>query len=745
MGVGSSKSSNTINNLIQGSVESIMESSVRGDVNVACSNAQVVEGARGCNIEFSDQICEAVGISNMTSNSSLDATLSQDVMSQISSQAAATTEGMTLQLAQLSDSSNVVNSEMNMAMETTQSFTTSCTRNVSAINLQSVKDCDSSTVKFAPQMVSASVIGDCVSSQVGALKASQTMSKMMDLTAEATTKGVDMWAMVMMMAGFFVIFILGGPTFFFGMRYAMGADVNNQTPQMIENKQQLKLKFYAIGLLGFFMLLVAVLWWPGVFSIYLGISPWPYIGVNSIGNKVPLCRDGHNIDPEVFINTWMWYDPHCASQKATTFAGEGDGQGLRECSVDDKVKRYEGCGLFAKTLGCDDPAFKADEASYIATLEACGDLGGATFSTCAIPDIAVEVFSQEDDDYGSCHRCDGTSEEQLLADPRANYGLWAGEGKDCASGLDPTVFMRTPGAPCGANEPNCKESEEALLAASQNACTNEAYQMRKRRFASYWEACERVQRVAQVTLETEGEMPSLGQQCPPNPFQYFSKCRGSDKKCSYNAVGCVCDAAGENCDCSNADPHVVASCRNDLEGCCSADTDGNLHCLDPAYQQDLMVWQAANDTCQLRHASRNWFNPWGWIIPLLFYILGFIFMAYILLNNPAMTAGMGQMWNRERSPRFSKMTNIVIIGFLVLGIGASASMVYVSTQEDLHEGMDSFNPDSAKTGGSIGTGVGVLLLLAFVGYQFMGGRLRTPGNLNVGAPAVAAPPANPPI
>lgn len=752
MGPALSISQNTINNHVKATMDSVLTSRVEGDLNVACSNKQLIEGARGCQINFADQICKAVGISNMTSNTSLDAQLTQDITNQITSAAASSVEGLSLQLAQLSSSSNYIMNSVGVAMNTNMSFSTSCTRNLSAINDQTIRDCENSTVNFAAQDVSGEVIGDCVANQVGSLAAAQQLTNVMDIEATSQTKGVDLWAMVLMGALFFLFFILGGPIFLYGMRYASTARTNNRPIDPTA-----KGRFRAAMLLLFGMLIVAIVWWPFGFSIFLGIAPWSYLETSWIGDncdestancRQPACFLGSSVDKDLMINRFMWYDPHCASYSAKTFDNPDGQNRVSYCDTSKKMKHYQECGLFAKTFGCDDPEFLKDQTSYVDVLEACGAdaIAGATFKTCSPGDIATEMFAVEEDSYGDCHKCVGTSaEEKALVDPRTNYGLWAEKGKSCATGISKTAYIRGED-PCSASDPDCKENEEDFLSVSRNECTHSAYHQRKQRFSEAYKACQRVQEVSRITEYSLGKMPFLSQQCPPNPFEYFSKCNGASKECSYIASGCVCDKNGENCDCSRADERIVQSCQNDMMACCQEQENGAYQCRDPQLQADMNVWKAADMKCQEKQDAELKLHPWGWVIPLIFYILGFLYIAWILTRNPSVRQIAYGGWN---APQTQKTANWV---FLLMGICCilaagwpvgvlavvHAGGTFSMYERDFKTQLKGFNDSTASQVGYAVMGVGILLFLFGVYRIFI---RKTPTPIQTAQPIPTAKPA----
>jgi len=425
MGAGVSVASSTLDSSIKSSIKNVMTSTVDNDVDVVCNNIQLVDGARNCNIEFGEQTCRAIALSSLTSNAELGADIAQDIMQQISSSVASSTEGLTLQLLQISHSCNVVRRMAEVTMDTEQAFTTKCTRSISATNEQAVKNCHDSTVKLAKQDISAEAIGDCVSSQVGNLKASQKLTNLIDMQTSATTKGVDLWVILLMLFGGFIA-LLFIPVLIYAFRYAINSSTMTSADRM---------KLMAAQYLLIMMILAMILWWPGIASIPLGISPWPQLGVRSLNGEPSPCQMGKPVDPDVIINTFMWYDPYCLSKQATTYAGIGDGTGRSYCSEEDQRVHYKNCGLFANN-GCDDPKFLQDENAYSAATRACGKLGGATFPSCMTSDITTVVFATEEETvYDGCYRCTGrTAEEQASDNPEYNFGYWAANGQSCVVG-----------------------------------------------------------------------------------------------------------------------------------------------------------------------------------------------------------------------------------------------------------------------------------------------------------------------
>lgn len=649
MGPQFSRSENEIFNIVKGAIKVAVENQVRNNVNVSCSNIQSIANAKNCNIQFAEQMCDAVAISHFTSDMTVDTKLNQDIMNQIQAKAAATTEGLGSALASISHASNYVKNLTDVSMSATQALTTTCTRSASAINIQSILNCDGGVYNFAPQTVSTELIGDCVANQTSSLQAQQKITNILDIEAEAKVSGLSL-------AGMFMFFLVIGvaifavPMFIRAMKSALTSsdEKKNGGGHMSRGK-------YYFSILSFILLLLSFIWWILLATIYLG--EWPG---TLIANNPDLCKDGKNIDADTFINNWMWYDPYCIAKDS------GIGGSTNGCyTAEDKSRHYEKCGLFASQFGCDDALFKAEEVEYKNALEACAKVPKGSVDACTVGNIAVSVFAEGEESYPGCHKCIGTSEEEKkLSNPRRNYGLWAQDGKSCSAGIDHKYYKRTDSSPCPANDTYCMENQKDLESYSPNECMIDAYQDRKKRFSTIFRGCEEIQQTTKVTEEKLGSFPFLEQQCPPRPFLHFSKCDGSTSKCTYMPQQCTCDNTGQNCDCSDVDPKVIASCKNDLDGCCQKNEQGDLICIDEDYQNDLHAYNVANDTCLRQQQTYKALNPLGWIIPLILDIFLILYLGYVVVS-PGVAPGIGTAVSSLTS---STSFNVFIFVLLLLGV-----------------------------------------------------------------------------
>lgn len=610
MGGQSSKSRSVVATSINASIDAVMNSTASGALSLACTNTQIVKDAENCDIEFADQICKAVGISNFTGAQAQTANVSQDVMNEIIAGASAATEGMTIGFNS-SSSSSFVNNAVDMSMDVAQTFMTDCTKSVQAVNNQSVEGCSSgSVIRFKPQDISAEVIGDCVVNQVADLAAAQKLTNAITATSDATTSGIDFFTLII--AGMICLTL-----FFLGMPIAaktLTTAVLGDGPEGAANRTRVM----ATGFAGMFLLLCGLFWWPGLpgasgASVY---GVWPH-EPQWLSENSNTCFRGKNIDASTFINEYVWYDPFCLSKLAG-----GDGT-ITSCSDNDKVKHYKGCGLFATSPGCDDPQFTQDKAGYIEILEACGApiLRGRPDVMKGVCDARhlSTMFSDVSDAFEGCSRC-------LEGDLR---GMWVGEGQACsANSVSMYDYARyaaddDSNERCDPGDPNCKETTDILARTSPGDCMNLAYQRKKKAFSQAMKACDRIDAAAKINTGTNGGVrPNMANQCPANIFDYMTKCNESTKRCSYTA--------------RSSDPLVAGSCANDFSVCCKTNEAGERVCNDPDYAKDLDMYDIANAKCAAKWEVMDGFYYVPYLTGLVYAVIGAV-VLYTWVRAPAGT------------------------------------------------------------------------------------------------------------
>ena len=604
MGAGASRARNTINNTTKASVITNMGSEVNALTNTECKNLQEVSNVQGCTITFAPQTCTAAVTSLVTTNTTLDSSVTQSIFNDVKQSAEASNEGLIIGI-QVSDTSNVVQNLSDIAIKTNQTFKTDCTKNTSGINTQVIEDStctEKNEIQFATQDISMEVYAECTATQVGTSTASQTVANIMDQAAKASNKGLDLWTIIVLgILG--LAFLLVGPI---GFRIMTAARTKASPP---ENK---------VALFMIVVVVLCVLGWNVLAGYFLGFGLFPYrpIQRNSEGELIALCRNGESIDQDVAINKFMWWDADCITYPED-----------ESCNDDRRQRHYAECGLFANN-GCDDPEFTTARDQYITMNKTCAKLNNEGFPVyCRPADVAAQWFANS---YRGCIRCSDPEGDNaslfgtFIADSKIDPDNESDDAPRMTcdlSNLDPLAYLATGGNACEAGDevPYCYSTLEDLLNVSPYDCPNTAYQARKQWYSKGVRDCEDILANTLATPPADGTPIPLDEICPPNVFDYFTKCSAGTKECTYIASGCVdCDADGENCDCSAADPYVVASCKNDL-------TD----CKDPEYLTDYNVWKAWDDRCKANWDQWNALNPAATTYSVVFYAISLVIVLIL--------------------------------------------------------------------------------------------------------------------
>ena len=697
MGGNESKATNWVENTVKASINVVMDSTIESDVTVACKNVQMVENARDCNIQFADQICKAVGISNFTGNQEMTADVAQDVMNQVTADASAVMDGLLIGVKNSSEASNTVKNNTELVQNIAQSFMTSCTRDVSAVNSQSVKNCWGGTIKFAPQDVSGEVIGDCVANQVGKLTAAQSVTNIVDVAASSVMKGIDPFATLMMIAGLVLLFIFGVPMFIGAMKKALAKKADSDPTA----------KTRMMGILVLFVVwgLFLGIWWPGYLSMKMGVFPHSFPGIISDEYHSPICKQGVNMKRDIYINEFMWWDPFCLSTPG------------KPCNDTNRSKHYKGCGLFATRNGCTDPLFKQQKAKYIEVTKECAKIAGTSYKFCDSRNIQAEVFPTKDKPWNECEKCIGDD----------NYGLYIQTGQDCKK-LSQYHYRRN--GPCDPNDEMCRDNHDDQEKHSPGECKAIAYHDAKKIYSKHLRVCDKLDGgLAAVTTNTNGgEKPTLEQQCPPWAFDYFTKCNAETMKCAYIPTGCTgCDENGVCKDCSGVDPRSIAACHNDYDGCCRTNDKGQRTCNDEDYATDLDVYDYWNDTCKQRWELHEKLNPIAWQATLGVYVAILLLIIILLIKTPGLTSNMmGPNGSFRETASGSKMQIALFIGLILINMVAGfpfgiLGLVYEGEAYSFHDKgstkkINAWNQKTATIVGWSVFGLTIVLMLAQIGF-----------------------------
>lgn len=651
MGGNQSKASADIDNAVKSSIKSVMDNHVKASVDVACTNQQIVVGANNCVIAFADQICDAIGTSNFAGSTTFSQETAQTIMNSITAKTDSMMSGLTPSVGNKSTSHIKTKNLVDMSVDTTQKFHTDCTRDVRGINTQSVTDCTESAIKFNPQTITAEVIGDCVVNASGEFKAVQDIKNVVDIAATATMKGVDLFGVIFLYLCIAVLCIIGGPMFVGRMKVAVLQPTVNLTPG---ERQVNKQRYVMIMVIMFTLIVSMVVWWPGIIAAKLKVWPYSYSTVdtdydpNNPGAGVPMCQDGKNLNRATFVNEFMWYDPLCLSTPD------------KPCTTQTKQKHYEGCGVFATKSGCDDPRHTADRAAFAAILEACSDLAVANAKpkSCNVVDVATTTISTAAE-YGSCMQCTDPATQRA--------GYWVKENGMCSvNTIHERAYLKQPGTFCDAGDVNCKNSEAELLQVSPEDCMDTLYQNDKKKVAYILSACDKIQPLAAIKTDPNtGLLPLLRYQCPPKADDYMLNCDASTGKCDYTAV--------------STDPYVIASCKNDLDGCCENDENGILVCNDKMLETDMDIYNHWNTVCYDRWAKAAKLSLAA-LITICVYVLLFGIMIFLIMRGQSGATGAtglqgngsqtneGQGVADANSVTSLRSRSVLCVAFLISGI-----------------------------------------------------------------------------
>jgi hypothetical protein len=711
MGANSSTALNDITNTVKSSIVQSTSSNIESKASAVCNNIQSFNNIDGCRIDASkgDQLCTAATISHLTASNEATSDTAQDVFNSLKSMADSTTSGTTLFGANVSNASNISKNLVDISTKASLSLNTTCTRNASAVNSHSLENCSGSEIIFGKQTSDVSAIGDCVVSHVASSKSTNKLTNTLDFASTASATGFDVF-MIAIVVGVVIIFLKMGGLMAMTMLRLARTRMNSRNRAMVIRQRN---RMYAIIFLTMFVLLSGAFWWPGLGSYFLGV--WPYHRRLFDDAENGCFRNG-SVNKESYMNNFAWLDPFCISS------------GGSSCTNDDKLKSYEGCGLFAKDGGCDSPEFLTDKADYLEALDACAGLDQANMTFCTANNAAVDVFPTEPNAYEGCTRCTGSTDaEKALSNPRKNFGMFVQDGKSCASGLDPFTYLGTAASPCNPNDLNCVSTIADLLEKSPNDCMDEGYQTRKKRLSERMEACERLNDVTRVPQPSDGSPRRIDAMCPPEAFDFLTKCDESTKACSYIPKDCECPSDVKDigdCDCKNADRFVVASCKNDFASCCLENDKDGLVCRDEDFKADYLSWKKADDICKELHAQDQMLNPLAPAVTGAVYGLCLIIIIYILIRSDTIRRTAGDAIKEQRSTAFQGVSYTTVL-FLMLITGAFGYLIHHSKTFEYQSRPD-YNPETDKMGviGKYGTIVGASLLALYFLYIFTKSKLR---------------------
>lgn len=599
MGAQISKSENDVLQVVDASVKTTLSSTVNASANSKCENIQSVTGAKCCKIKFSEQTCEATAVNEVVSSGRLDATVTQGIAQQIKQAAESSTEGIGGVYSD-SEASNKIRNITRMAINTTQTFETNCSKNATGLNEQSVTDtycgCGEEApaergidVDFAQQSITLEAIGSCVSDVVGSSQSAQDFSSMIGQKGVSSVTGVDLFGLFLAVIGPMMIFIIAP----IGFKIATAPQTEKPSPAQAAartGQRVSKISFY-------FLLLALIVWYPGVIAWQLGAPPWQEYRDPILDTNV--CDDDGTARADFIVNKYQWFDPDCVSKPAGS-----------PCAERDQYKSYEGCGVFAKNGLCDDPNYTGnggDKDLFDQMQVACEGINQLYEDRVPVGDTPAIAAIAMKRTYGeACTMCfsnePGLKEknglfvtmdlDKLENDefPECTYNSDKVIPKSCYKScglINPETYLAE-GVNEGGGTIGCDASESAVCyedgaayeSVSPNECRIPGYMQNKKRFSKTYRAVQAAETIYRQKFSTpEDPLPSpiqISAMCPVKPLDWLD-CNG-DYSCNYQTQLPASDPNFRFAD---------AQCRNDF-------TD----CEDAGYLLDLEAQDTIGDECK---------------------------------------------------------------------------------------------------------------------------------------------------
>jgi hypothetical protein len=579
----------------------------------------------------------------------------------------------------------MANTISKMAIKSSISLVTICTRQASGSNRVDLEDidCQGESIEFGKQTSRVKVIGDCIiNSQALGGTGGEASDEYRDLVAYQkffepfVEKSGTIYKVFYIVLGITALFLVLGVIFVRAMRPRDPRNTRMAAPLMLGI-----ILLYAVGL-------SMCLWWPGFYSVTYGVWPWPYPHSQVLGsNGEPICSNGELSTPSYHVNELPWVGNFCAGEDGLVSDGP-------ECK--NVPHQYETCGILG---GCDDPRLESDKTDWLAANAACDAAPLDVVRSCtpsAIFDATVMG------PFYGCHSCsdsglpafvkDGVSctdadiDTATLKSYAAYEDIIQVDGSIAPARCDPDDLING----------TCYESKAEYEAnVSAHECLNGAYMLRKKIMVDYVKACDKV---AETTRTPDADFRD---QCPPKVADFLD-CDPKTNTCNYTAV----DGANS------------ASCSNSLEGC-----------EDPAYLVDLSRDDAMRFKCKEEYDQWKMMNKWPVIITVVVYLLLICIAAGLVwygssnqLVDPLPPIGHGFTWyTRINVPTwvFLLVLLLLVAAFSVVGppfglMGAAYSMGPLYNEESYPEASEDFDESEMQTQSIVYTVIASVLIFSWI-------------------------------
>lgn len=638
-GTQSNKIRNEYESTINQTIQDTMSAEIKAAAQSICNNQINIEKSECCSFSFGEQYCESSAVNEVTADVKFQRKMTQALFDSVKQEAIASNEK--LGFGQKNDISQIIKKTMNLSMQSSQVFNTDCSKDAYGINSINIKDvyCGKNPdgtcqTKAQPdfqtegQTSRVAALGNCVASFAANNDIAQSLTSLSEQTAVAKNVGVDpLSLMLAFLAPFLAMLLIP-----LGIKLLRMSLKRQSDRDLVKNPEQEKVykgnrRYRVFAFITFVLILIyMVALWPLGYSFANGYAPFSALDYRENARLACDLSTGTTLKELNVINRFMWIDPLCLTLGPDNTSG---------CSPTQQQKSYSTCGIYSKTGVCKSSQLAEHKTKYATILTACSPLefleNDAT-AKCDSDTLSKYIMPREV--MGNlCRRC-----ERRTGDDPKYFGLFSSlksdlseaDKKDCkpdfnnilpdkcynacsgsgfsttqyfASGTE-TISGQQVKKVCAVGETNCVAKDE-FKRLFPTECQQEDYMEAKQKFLTYQKYCLEVN-LAAVKQAPAGETLLFSEQCPPNPFDYFTLCNPSTFECSYTAQ-------------DPSDPIEVANCKNDF-----------TTCQDESYLADKTVQSNLDANCLSKKKKIEKYEKDRTEFPVIFgIILGFLVVLFL--------------------------------------------------------------------------------------------------------------------
>lgn len=589
-----------IDKSVETAIDNVSEERIGEAKPIVCINAMGILKTDNCRLSGGKQMCEAYGLTELFSESSLTGKLEDETNKQLSDRLGGIykeqlkqlesmleadvdeskkTEYKTLLSGLPTDTSslNRILSKVTQTIshQTVSRMTTNCNNILYGENLRLITNssCElgSSWLTFSDQISSVKSLSRCALNLDGPI----------DLLGDDYTKGVEFIDAYQNFASSWAPKGIEPEMSFYLMYFSLVLIAIVSLPVLVvDDKGNGNIRIAKVVSLVVALILVvaSINIWPGYHAIETGMWPYSYPYSRKLISKArgPLCPENAKSVNKVAV---------------TPFGRMTKGQNARYT-----LSGYNGCGILSKK--CDDDQAAIDMEAWENIQEACYNAPIGITKSCDKSSVFTSAITMSDNIPG-CKICSG------------KIGLYD-DGVNCSTAKDvnPYVYAgfgyhngldnRRKEVTCPENDTDCIGNQRIYSTVSPGECTDQNYQHQKRKAIKMLRACDKVTSFSRTDTKVISEM------CPPKVSDYLSKCEDNGK-CNY----------------TSKNPNNDAYCKNDLSSC-----DDTQYIIDNGFDKALRVTCETREEIHKANQSRFVYL----IAPIMTFLFLILFSCYALVS-----------------------------------------------------------------------------------------------------------------